>query len=53
MASAIEDTGQLPRKPTALGKFAERFLVWVDDGRLEDKTKKFYFRAGALLRRLA
>lgn len=50
LASVIENTDPLPRKPSALGKFAERFLAWVDDGRLEEKTKKFYRNGWRLLR---
>jgi len=42
LASVIENTDRLSSMPTALCEFAERFLAWVDDGRLEEKTKKFY-----------
>ena len=49
LASVIENTDPLPSKPTALGKFAERFLAWVDHGRLEEKTKKFYRNGWRLL----
>lgn len=42
LASVIENTDPLPSMPTALGQFAERFLTWVDNGRLEEKTKKSY-----------
>ena len=42
LASAMENTDPLPSKPTALGEFADRFLIWVDSGRLEDKTRKSY-----------
>jgi integrase len=50
LASVIENTDPLPSKPTALGEFAERFLAWVDDGRLEEKTKKFYRNGWRLLK---
>src|SRR5246127_257173 len=50
LASVIENTDLLPRRPTALGRFAERFLTWVDDGRLEEKTKKFYRNGWRLLK---
>jgi integrase len=42
LASVMKNTDPLPSKPTALGEFADRFLTWVDSGRLEDKTKKSY-----------
>jgi hypothetical protein len=50
LASVIENTDPLPSKPTALCEFAERFLAWVDDGRLEEKTKKFYRNGWRLLK---
>jgi len=30
-----------PSKPAALRALADRFLAWVDAGRLEEMTKKF------------
>ena len=50
LASVIENTDPLPSKPTGLCEFAERFLAWVDDGRLEEKTKKFYRNGWRLLK---
>ena len=50
LASVIENTDPLPSKPTALCEFAERFLAWVDDGRLEEKTKKFYRNSWRLVK---
>jgi hypothetical protein len=50
LASVIQDTDPLPSKATALCEFAERFLAWVDDGRLEEKTKKFYRNGWRLLK---
>jgi hypothetical protein len=38
----MENSDPLPSKPTALGEFAERFSAWVDNARLEEKTKKSY-----------
>jgi hypothetical protein len=38
----MEGTDPLPSKPTALHQFADRFLDWVNSGRLEDQTKKSY-----------
>jgi len=33
-----------------LCEVAERFLAWVDDGRLEEKTEKFYRNGWRLLK---
>jgi hypothetical protein len=53
LASAMEDHDPLPRKPTALGEFADRFLDWVNSGRLEEKTRKFYRNGSRLLKTTA
>lgn len=50
LASVMENTDQLPSKPVALGEFAERFLAWVDNSRLEKKTRKFYRNGWRMLR---
>jgi hypothetical protein len=50
LASVIENTDPLACRPTALGKFAERFLSWVEEGRLEEKAKKFYRNGWRLLK---
>ena len=50
LASAIEDTDPLPSKPPILGDFAERFLIWVNNSRLEEKTRKFYRNGWRLLK---
>ena len=50
LASVMENTDPLPSKPTALGEFADRFLAWLDSGRLEEKTKKFYRNGWRLLK---
>ena len=49
-ASAMENTDPLPSKPPVLGEFAERFLGWVNNSRLEEKTRKFYRNGWRLLR---
>ena len=46
LGAVMERTDPLPTKPTALAEFADRFLEWVNGGRLEDKTKKFTVTAG-------
>jgi len=53
LASVMESTDPLSSKPTALCEFAERFLAWVDDGRLEEKTRKFYRNGWRLLKTTA
>ena len=41
LASAMERTDPLRTKPAVFQEFADRFLKWVNDGRLEEKTRKF------------
>jgi site-specific recombinase XerD len=50
LASVMENTDPLPSKPTALSEFAERFLTWVDNAKLEEKTKKSYRNGWRLLK---
>jgi hypothetical protein len=50
LASVIENTDPLQSKPTALSDFAERFMAWVDTGRLEEMTRKFYRNGWRLLK---
>ena len=50
LASVIEGTDPLPSKLSVFSDFAERFQTWVDDGRLEEKTKKFYRSGWRLLK---
>jgi hypothetical protein len=50
LALVLEGTDPLPSKPTAICEFAVRFIAWVDDSRLEEKTKKFYRNGWRLLK---
>jgi site-specific recombinase XerD len=50
LASAMENTDPVPSKPLVLGEFAERFLDWVNNSRLEEKTRKFYRNGWRLLK---
>jgi hypothetical protein len=50
LASVMDNPDPLPNKPTALGQLADRFLAWVDSGRLEEMTKKFYRNGWRLLK---
>jgi hypothetical protein len=45
----MENIDPLPSKPPVLGEFAERFLDWVNNSRLEEKTRKFYRNGWRLL----
>jgi hypothetical protein len=42
LASVMERTDPLPTKPAVFREFADRFLEWVNESRLEEKTRKFY-----------
>jgi hypothetical protein len=46
----MENTDPLPSKPLVLGEFAERLLDWVNNSRLEEKTRKFYRNGWRLLK---
>jgi len=50
LGSVIEGTDPFPSKPSVLSDFAERFDTWIEDGRLEKKTKKFYRNGWRLLK---
>lgn len=50
LASVMERTDPLPTKPIVLQEFADRFLDWVNNARLEEKTKKFYRNGWRLLK---
>src|SRR5262249_21160309 len=50
LASVMESTDPLPTKPAVFREFADRFLEWVNDSRLEDKTRKFYRNGWRLLK---
>ena len=50
LASVMQRTDPLPTKPAVLQEFADRFLDWVNHGRLEEKTKKFYRNGWRLLK---
>jgi integrase len=50
LALALEHGDLFPAKATVLAEFSERFLSWLDDARLEEKTKKFYRNGCRLLK---
>jgi hypothetical protein len=49
LAAVMERTDPLRTKPVVLNEFANRFLDWVKDARLEEKTRKFYRNGWRLL----
>jgi len=49
LADVIEGTDPLPTKSFVLGEFAQRFFTWVDDARVEEKTRKYYRNRWRLL----
>jgi integrase len=50
LAQAIEGENVLPSKPTSMAELSEQFLAWVDNGRLEIKTKTYYQNGWRLLK---
>ena len=42
LAQAMEHGDLFPPKPTSLAEFSERFLNWLDEVRLQEKTRKYY-----------
>jgi integrase len=42
LAWALEHGDLFPTKPTVLSELSKRFLTWLEEARLEDKTRKFY-----------
>jgi hypothetical protein len=49
LASVMEKTDPLPTKPVVLHEFANHFLDWVNEARLEEKTRRFYRNGWRLL----
>jgi hypothetical protein len=47
LAQALEQGDLFPAKAPVLAEFSERFLSWLEQARLEEKTKKFYRTAAA------
>jgi site-specific recombinase XerD len=50
LAQAVENTDPLPRKAPVLLEFSRRFLEWLDNVTLENKTKTYYQDGWRLLR---
>ena len=49
LAEVIEGTDLLPTKPSVLTEFSQRFFAWIDDARLEEKTRTYYRNGWRLL----
>ena len=50
LAEAVENLDPLPRKAPVLLEFSRRFLEWLDNVTLEDKTKTYYRDGWRLLK---
>lgn len=50
LAEAVENLDPLPRKAPVLLEFTRRFLEWLDNATLEDKTKTYYRDGWRLLK---
>src|SRR5882762_9076423 len=50
LADAVENSDPLPRKSPVLLEFSRRFLEWIDNVTLEDKTKTYYRDGWRLLK---
>jgi hypothetical protein len=42
LARVVENTDPLPKKAPVLSEFSQRFLDWLKNVTLEDKTKTYY-----------
>jgi hypothetical protein len=49
LAHALEHGDLFPAKPIVLAEFSQRFHSWLDEARLEEKTRKYYGNGGRLL----
>ncbi len=50
LAQALEHGDLFPTKAPVLAQFSERFLSWLEEARLEEKTKNFYRNGCRLLK---
>lgn len=50
LAQALQQGDLFPAKPTVLADFSERFLRWLNEARLEEKTRKYYLNGCRLLK---
>jgi len=52
LAAAIEGSDPLDRKPPTLRGYSKDFLEWVDNGRLEDDSRRYYRNGWRLLEKV-
>jgi hypothetical protein len=50
LAQAVEGVDLFPSKPAVLAEYAQQFLAWLNNARLEEKTKTYYRNGWRLLR---
>jgi len=50
LAQALEHGDLFPTKPTVLAEFSQRFHSWLDEARVEEKTRKYYRNGCRLLK---
>lgn len=50
LAQALEHGDLFPTRPTVLAAFSQRFLGWLDEARVEEKTRKYYRNGCRLLK---
>jgi integrase len=53
LAQAVEHGDLFFTKATVLSEFSERFLTWLEEARVEEKTRKYYRNGCRLLNRTA
>ena len=53
LAQVVEGTDPLPKKPGTFAEFAEQFLTWIIDARLESQTKRYYRNCWRMLKTTA
>ena len=51
LAAAVEGSDPLDKKAPTLGEYSKPFLEWVDTGRLEESTRRYYRNGWRLLAR--
>ena len=50
LAQALENGDLFPTRPTVLAEFTQRFRSWLDQARVEEKTRKYYRNGCRLLK---
>ena len=50
LAQSLERGDLLPTKPTVLAEFSQRFHHWLNEARVEEKTRKYYRNGCRLLK---